>query len=759
MTRHLLTGLRPEPLSSYLAGLGLIRLVGEQADPDVTAAWQAEGLVIETSVDDLAEWLVAKYVPTPVLSPWNGGSGFGAKDVEPKRRIAQLQAHPSPRLAPFRAAIAVADQVGRKARAEGWIVDGGKSPGKARAVQEFRNRCPDVLLPWIDAAVVLADDDPHFPPLLGTGGNDGRLDFSTNFHDRLLEVLDPAPKAAARSLVCARDLLVGTQAERLSNAPVGQFDPAGTGGQGSSPFGAAGSLVNPWAYVLLVEGSLLFASGTVRRHQHAAGRAAMPFTVSFSPDGSSSGAIGEEKTSRGEVWAPVWTRAWTLAEIRQLFGEARASWQGRPAQRAVDFYAATRTLGVARGVEQFVRYGLQQRNGLAFVAVPVDQVQVRERTEVRQVAQLEDWVSQARRAGSSAAVGGALRRFDTAHLAYVRDGGPRLLAVLLAALTSLEQAVGHSGRTREQVVVRRPPAALDFLNELANGQWFRELRVAAGIASCATRPSAGPARSMRQLLLPVDPPDPADRAKIAHRNGRWRESPVVVGFGRRPLRQVLADVLAWRCRTAVADAGQEKFRGVPTFRYGVEVPASDLHAFATGLLDEAALDMLLRACLALDWWNVRPAWAASDPAIPLPALGLLQPLAQGLAPRRTGQDRQAGAGSDDRQAVGDVPMLALSPDWANRLIAGQVRGVHEEAAARLRQAGWLAVPALPRPTADGISIAAALVPRCRGARALMERHFVIRIIKEPMAGTDVLPAGDSPEFLTTESPELTQEMS
>jgi CRISPR-associated protein Csx17 len=95
----------------------------------------------------------------------------------------------------------------------------------------------------------------------------------------------------------------------------------------------------------------------------------MPFTVSFSPDGSSSGAAGEEKTSRGEVWAPVWTRAWTLAEIRQLFGEARASWQGRPARRAVDFYAATRTLGVARGIERFVRYGLQQRNGLAFVAV------------------------------------------------------------------------------------------------------------------------------------------------------------------------------------------------------------------------------------------------------------------------------------------------------------------------------------------------------------------------------------------------------
>jgi CRISPR-associated protein Csx17 len=99
--------------------------------------------------------------------------------------------------------------------------------------------------------------------------------------------------------------------------------------------------------VLLIEGALLFASGTARRNQHDIGRAARPFTVSFSPDGTASGAAGEE--SRGEVWVPVWSRPCTLAEIRQLFGEARASWRGRPAQQAVEFYAATRTLGIAPG--------------------------------------------------------------------------------------------------------------------------------------------------------------------------------------------------------------------------------------------------------------------------------------------------------------------------------------------------------------------------------------------------------------------------
>ena len=81
-TRHIFPGLRPEPLASYLAGLGLIRVLGEQADPAAAAAWAPGGLAVTTKVEDIAAWLAASYVPTPVLSPWNNGSGFGAKDKD-----------------------------------------------------------------------------------------------------------------------------------------------------------------------------------------------------------------------------------------------------------------------------------------------------------------------------------------------------------------------------------------------------------------------------------------------------------------------------------------------------------------------------------------------------------------------------------------------------------------------------------------------------------------------------------------------------
>jgi CRISPR-associated protein Csx17 len=694
-TRHILPGLRPEPLASYLAGLGLIRVLGEQADPDAAAAWAPDGLAVTTTVEDIAAWLAGSYVPTPVLSPWNNGSGFGAKDKEPLVRLKTLREHPSPRLAPFQEAIGVAEQVMCDAHDHGWADD------KKRVVLDFRNRCPEELLPWIDAAVVLTGNDTltgHdtvFPPLLGTGGNDGRLDFSTNFHQCLLDVID-----SPRSLAIARDLLAGSEIEQLAAAPIGQFDPRNAGGPGSSRFGVAGSLANLWGYVLLVEGALLFASSTVRRHQFRAGRAAMPFTVFGSPEGSVSGASSEE--SRGEVWVPLWGSDWTLTEIKELFTEARASWRGRPARRAADFYAATRTLGVTRGVTAFTRFGLQRRNGLAFAAVPLDRVDVHEQPEVRLAAEVEDWANRFSGADSSAAVGEAARRFQKAHLEYIRDGGPRRLAVMLAALTTLEQAVGRSGRARENAPIPYAPPASRFLAELAKDE-SSELRVAVGLASCATLGDRGADRFLRHLLLPIDP------------NGQWRTSPIIAGFGVRPLPDVLADVLVWRCRTATDEPGTARFRGVPAFRSGIRVPEADLHAFARGDLNERDLNLLFRACLALNWRNARAGWSRVEPRIRVATLGMLQPLADGL---RTGTDLRRSTDLPSIGGEGEEPELALGPSWAARLVAGRVGEVHEQAALRLRQAGWEAVPAPPTP-ADGVRVAAALVPRCLGPRSLL----------------------------------------
>jgi CRISPR-associated protein Csx17 len=210
---------------------------------------------------------------------------------------------------------------------------------------------------------------------------------------------------------------------------------------------------------------------------------------------------------------------------------------------------------------------------------------------------------------------------------------------------------------------------------------------------------------MRHLLLPVDPADQGSRP-------RWRDAPLVPGFGARPLAGVLASVLTWRSRTATGDRNADKFRGVPAFPSGAGVPAADLHALANGELDDTRLDLYLRACLALNWRGVNPGWTAERPDIPVTTVALLHSLAAGL--RR----------GSSRDKVDDEKVPALRPEWAARLASGQqhqVRRVHDEAAARLRQAGgWTTVPAPPaRATPDGTRIAAALVPRCLSPRAVL----------------------------------------
>ncbi|MBX6722395.1 MAG: type I-U CRISPR-associated protein Csx17, partial [Dactylosporangium sp.] len=582
----------------------------------------------------------------------------------------------------------------------------GGSWNNADVAREFRNRCPDAALPWIDAATVLADNEIFYPPLLGTGGNDGRFDFAGNLHQHLVRLLDPSPVATKRRLALVRDLLSGAQSEPLTPAAVGQFDPAAAGGRNSSPFGAADSLVNPWAYVLMVEGALMFAATAARRNLHGAGRAAIPFTVAQSPEGSPSGA---DEASRGELWAPLWERPLTYPEIRHIFGEARAAWRGRPVQQAVEFYAATRTLGVARGIDAFVRYGIHQRNGQAHVAVPIERVRVRNRPAVALAARIEGWVKQARRGDASTTIGQAARRYDAAYLEFAKTGEPVALGRLLATVTELEMAVGRSGRARETVRVRVPPNAQRFLDVLCAAE-SPELRLAVGLASCRTLRGATPARTMRQILLPVDPGRPRPE---------WRPTPIVAGFGVRPLERVLTDVLIWRARTGVDEQpgqdGDRPVRGVRTFRSGIPVPAADLHAWAQQRLDDDLVLMWLKACLALDWRGVRHTWT-EQPAVelPLPLLGMLHALANGVVSRQDGGDERSG------------PVLGLQPDWPVRLAAGKLADVHAEAGRRLSLAG-ITVADAASDTAlrqlDGARVAAALVPRCAQASGVLTRYL------------------------------------
>ena len=661
MNLHRCPGLSSRSLMTYLAALGLAKVVSEQADADVRFGWTADTFVVNTTVDDLVEFLIERYRPTPVVSPWNGGSGFGAKDKSQLAFLDEIESAQTPRLSTYAVTIRVCRAVLAELAVLGQIGD------KIRMIQELRNRVPDEALPWLDTSVVLTTDAAAFPPILGTGGNDGRLDYSSNFHQRLTDVLPELGASPHTSRGWARDLLLGSTTTKLQSAAIGQFDALGAGGPGSSAFGSADSRVNPWAFVLMLEGVTWFASSAARRLGEVEGRAAMPFTVFASSDGPVPGAAKEE--ARGELWAPVFTSV-TARHLTQIMREARAVWQGKAATKAAEMYGAVRTFGVDRGIERFQRFGYLQRNGLAYVAVLLDTVNVDNRPTVSLAA------APMRRAAGFAHASGegtnkpeAIRRhtraFDAAALTYLRDPRPAHLLAMLEAQTRLELVATRSDRRKDELRAptrqARSEEVLESVDDVLRSS--AEARVAAGLASASTAGEFGERTWMRDLLLGSEP-------------GARKSHPArAFGLGNKALDHVLADLVVWRAQHPMED--HRVGRGTLIFLdHRWRTPWADVHAWVGGVLDDELLERYFLAFLALDW-RQQPRVRPQFQGVPLrtidPDLAVLQ-----------------GFMSADVFLPG-VPVdaldgrLGIADDWPLRLRAGQVDSVATAAATILRR--------------------------------------------------------------------------
>ena len=194
-----LPGCTPEPLMSYLKSLGILRLVSEQADPDATACWRNDQFALWSIFDEegLVQFFLSEYGPTPIIGPWAGGSGFFGNDN--RKAVDAIVKSESPRAKDYREVI---ERANRILSAQGIMEKPGEA-SKEQLLQRYRREMPDVFVEWMDAAMVLQTDGQTFAPVLGTGGNDGRLDFTQNFMQRLVELrlFDTRPSAKSRALL------------------------------------------------------------------------------------------------------------------------------------------------------------------------------------------------------------------------------------------------------------------------------------------------------------------------------------------------------------------------------------------------------------------------------------------------------------------------------------------------------------------------------------------------------------------------------
>ena len=252
MTEIVLAGCAPIPLASYLKALGVFRLVAEQKDKGAWGCWRDEAFVLGTTRTDeeLVRFFLDEYCPSPIISPWNGGSGFyfqegksNEKDAATGKKIKTgVRDQPTAatrildsfaatksndRLTLYKGVISQTRDVLRELN----LVEAPADDKKRALVMRLRARLPEENLTWLDAAVALAGETLGFPPLLGSGGNDGNLDFSSNFMQRLADVIDPetgmSRAAAAERHSKARSLGTPRCGRRGSDRPVR----AGCGGR------------------------------------------------------------------------------------------------------------------------------------------------------------------------------------------------------------------------------------------------------------------------------------------------------------------------------------------------------------------------------------------------------------------------------------------------------------------------------------------------------------------------------------------------
>lgn len=606
-------GCAPEPLIHYLKALGILRLVAEQLDSKARAAWRGDTFILETSVTEgeLVDFFLNEYRPTPIVAPWNGSSGFYPKDEKQREWFERLcKANPK-RFGEYGETLEAARLV------VGGRTEQPKDDEKMEMLKLSRQRFPEKAVDWLDAAFVLGQDKPDYPPLLGSGGNDGRLDFTVNFCARLLSVFpetlqsEKRPEARIKqSVVQLRAALYADEVAPLEKAAVGQFYPAGAGGANATQGISGDSYVNPWDFILALEGSLMLASATVRQLVAGArSRASFPFTVQNSSVGYGTATDGEKV--RAEIWLPLWSRFAGYAEVAHIFKEGRVQFGNRRAVRTgFDFARAVAELGVDRGIEAFQRYAFIERNGQANLATPLGTFHVPEKG--RSLASLvhdadkRRWLDAFTRATSDEKKTPprfvlARKRIEEAIFKLCARGDVEDLRETFGALGAAEAELANGEKFRAGDDKKRPLSPLTGLSL----RWLYEcddrsdeFRIAAALASIRGEGEVG---ALRSNLEPFD-----------HATRQWAKNSKSVVWSAAALEENLAAVLHRRSIEARMNSLSHPPLESSRFASLRAVKAFINRESDGGSFDDEKLEELLRAMILIDWSGDRTTSASAD---------------------------------------------------------------------------------------------------------------------------------------------------
>ena len=394
--------------------------------------------------------------------------------------------------------------------------------------------------------------------------------------------------------------LFGASTHGLASFSVGQFYPGAAGGANASSGFSGDSRVNPWDFVLMLEGAVTLEVAAVRRlDAHGLAQAAAPFAVQSQAEGYASAAPSDE-SARGEQWMPLWERPASLADVRALFVEGRMQTGRHRARRALDAARAVSLLGVARGVTAFERFAFAERNGQSNLAVPVGRWPVEPQPRVRLLEEVDQWVgllrSRAGGSGAPASLEHAVRRIDNAMFNVCRETRPARWAALVEELGATEDLLVARPKSAVELRLQPLPRLSPDWIEAANDD-SPEFRLAVAVASQfapgdrkrAAEQRLGP---IRANCLPLEPQHFRRFNASAH---GLVPDPAVVWQGRDTVVDLAAIVMR-----RITDATRKGHQGFP-LRGVVPARLDDVDLFLAGLLDTHRLGRIARGLMALDW--------------------------------------------------------------------------------------------------------------------------------------------------------------
>ena len=620
-----LRGCTPEPLGNYLKGLGVFRLIAEQADPQARAWWRDGVLALHTkwSHKEVSDFFLQGigdesspiYCPTPIFAPWGGRPGFYADgNRKAKARLDSLrQISPPGRFATAQHVVKVTDEVLAN---HGWSNTSKKKRAelKASIIAAMRNTWNESGIDWFDACLAL-EEDARFGFLYGTGGNEGSADITNNFWELIEETIGfLSPRQDSDALLTAA--LFGATRVGGTSRTAGQHFPlaAGSSNCGQDFFSSAST--NPWDVVLMMEGAVLFSGATTKRmSQLGKNKAAFPFMIDHLATNESSTSLKDEAKQdaqvtrcRAEFWMPLWSTPTSLPDIWALLSEGRLQRpSGQHTEHTLHAMEAIKSLGVSRGVDTFHRFALFERRGKGYYLSsslgfhPTARAAAPFGIELAQLDEFRDQVYHSLREGPGIPdrVIRARQRFH-ASLATLFDRNEHAATQTADAL--LEVVIDAARIEREVALLKDrvnlltpcPPLAWNYQRVESRTTDYQIARAIAGITSWSETSSEGrPVRaveSIRANLLPVQ-----QRGRMwvwcdTSRSAVWSRGA--------SLDANLGAVL----RRRLIDARRGSGEGLPLWSsYGAGF--EDLLAYWNGEVDEDRLTDLLHGLALIDTGN------------------------------------------------------------------------------------------------------------------------------------------------------------